>query len=106
MLEPAALGLGFNRCSNSLISKSLRTLSNPQLLKSVRMWFVYGLYALYQYWLSCYYSLLVLMIYISQSIKSHHDTTCLAIYLWLSMMSYHLRLCYYGKMKPSPDDSG
>ena len=37
MLEPATLGLGLNRCSNSLITKSLRTLSNPQLLKSVRM---------------------------------------------------------------------
>lgn len=72
----------------------------------MRRWFVYGLYALYQYWLSCYTSLLVFMIYLSQSIKSHHDTKCLAIYIWLSMMSYHLRLGYRSKMKPSPNDSG
>jgi hypothetical protein len=72
----------------------------------MRRWFVYGLYTLYQYWLSCYYSLLVFIIYLSQSIKTYHDTYHLAIYLWLRMISYHLRLYYHSKVKPSPDDSG
>ena len=72
----------------------------------MRRWFVYGLYALYQYWLSCYYSLLIFIIYLSQSIKTYHGTQRLAIYLWLRIMSYHLRLCERSKMKPSLDDSG
>jgi hypothetical protein len=72
----------------------------------MRRWFVYGLYALYQYWLSCSYSLLILIISLSQSIKPNHDTTCLVISLWLSMISYHLRLCDRSKMKLSLYDSG
>jgi hypothetical protein len=72
----------------------------------MRRWFVDGLYALYQYWLSCSYSLLVFIISLSQSLKTHQDTKGLAVYLGLSMMSYHLRLCYRSKMKLSLYDSG
>jgi hypothetical protein len=76
------------------------------IIQTMRHWFAYGLYALYQYWLSYSYSVLVFIISLSQSSKTHQDTKGLAIYLWLSMMSYHLRLCYRSKMKLSLYDSG
>jgi hypothetical protein len=72
----------------------------------MRRWFVYGLYALYQYWLSCYYSLLVFIIYLTQWIKTHQDTTGLAIDLCFSMMSDRWRRRYRSKMKLSLYDSG
>jgi hypothetical protein len=72
----------------------------------MRRWFVYGLSALYQYWLSCYYSLLVFIMYVCQSIKPDHDTKCVALALWLSVMSYHVRRCYRSKMKIGLYDSG
>jgi hypothetical protein len=76
------------------------------IIQTMRRWFVYGLYALYQYWLSCYYSLLVFIIHLTQWVKTHHDTKGLAIYLCFSMMSYRWRLRYRSKMKLSLYDSG
>jgi hypothetical protein len=75
-------------------------------MQTIRHWFVYGLYSLYQYWLSCYYSFLVFIIYLSQSIKTYHETQRLAIHIWIRMMAYRFRLYDHAKMKPSPDDSG
>ena len=65
----------------------------------IRRWFVYGLSALYEYWLSCYYSFLVFMMYLSQSIKPDDDAKRFAISLWMSVMYCHLRLCSRSKMK-------
>jgi hypothetical protein len=76
------------------------------IIQTMRRWFVYGLYALYQYWLSCYYSLLVFIIHVTQWMKTHHDTEDLATYLWLWVMSYRLRLSSRSEMTLSLYDSG
>lgn len=76
------------------------------IIQTMRRWFVYGLHTLYQYWLSCYYSLLVFIIYLTQWIKTHHDAEDLAIYLWLWVMSYRLRLSSRSEMTLSLYDSG
>jgi hypothetical protein len=72
----------------------------------MRRWFVYGLYTLYQYWLSCYYSLLVFVIYLTQWTKIHHDAEGLAIYFWLWVMFYRSRLSTRAEMTLSLYDSG
>jgi hypothetical protein len=76
------------------------------IIQTMRRWFVYGLYALYQYWLSCYYSLLVFILHVTQWIKTRHEAEGLAIYLWLWVMSYHLRLNSRSEMALSLYDSG
>jgi hypothetical protein len=76
------------------------------IIQTMRRWFVYGLYALYQYWLSCYYRLLVFIIHLTQWMKTHHNAEGLAIYLWLTMMSYRLRLSSRFEMTLSLYDSG
>jgi hypothetical protein len=76
------------------------------IIQTMRRWFVYGLYALYQYWLSCYYSLRVFIIHVTQWIKTHHEAKGLAIYLWLWVMSYRLRLSSRSEMTLSLYDSG
>ena len=72
----------------------------------MRRWFVYGLYALYQYWLSYYSSLLGFIMYFSQSLKSDNDAKRFAIYLWMSVMGCHLRLSCRFKVKIIFNDSG
>ena len=76
------------------------------IIQTMRRWFVYGLYALYQYWLSCYYSLLVFIIHLTQWIKTRHEAEGVAIYLWLWGMADHLRLSSRAEMKLSLYDSG
>ena len=71
----------------------------------MRRWFVYGLCALHQYWLSCYYSLLGLIIYFSQSTKTDGDVKPFEFYLWMSVMCCHLHLSSRSKMKIILNDS-
>ena len=76
------------------------------IIQTMRRWFVYGLHTLYQYWLSCYYSLLVFILHVTQWMKTHHEAKGLAIYLWLWVMSYRLRLSSRSEMTLSLYDSG
>jgi hypothetical protein len=76
------------------------------IIQTMRRWFVYGLYALYQYWLSCYYSLLVFILHVTQWIKTRHEAEGVAIYLWLWVMSYRSRLNSRSEMTLSLYDSG
>jgi hypothetical protein len=72
----------------------------------MRRWFVYGLLALYQYWLSCCYSILWLLMFQSQWIKRNDDVKSFHIYLWMSVVSCLLRLSSRPKMKIILYDSG
>lgn len=72
----------------------------------MRRWFVYGLCALYQYWLSCCYAVLWFLMFQSQSIKRHDDVKGFDIYLWMSVVWCHLRLSSRSKMKIILYDSG
>ena len=76
------------------------------IIQTMRRWFVYGLYALYQYWLSCYYSLLVFLLHVTQWIKTRHEAEGLAISLGLWVRSYRLRLNSRSEMALSHYDSG
>ena len=76
------------------------------IIQTMRRWFIYGLYALYQYWLSYYYSLLVCILYLTQWIKTHREAEDLAIYLWLWGISYRLRLSSRSERALGLYDSG
>ena len=76
------------------------------IIQTMRRWFVYGLYTLYQYGLSCYYSLLVFILHVTQWIKTHHEAEGLAISLGLWVMSYRSRLSSRSEMTLSLYDSG
>lgn len=72
----------------------------------MRRWFVYGLCALYQHWLSCFYSVLWLLMFRSQSIKPTDEVKGCVIYLWMSVVRFRLSLSSRSKMKIIIYDSG
>ena len=72
----------------------------------MRRWFVYGLCALYQYWLSCCYGVLWLLMLQCQSMQLTDEVTYFDIYLWMSIVWCHLHLSCRSQMKIIIYDSG
>jgi hypothetical protein len=68
-------------------------------MQTIRRWFVYGLSALYQYWMRCCYNVLWFLIFISQSMQSYDEVKRFDIYLWMSVVCCHVRLSSRSKMK-------
>lgn len=64
----------------------------------MRRWFVYGLCALYQYWLSCCYGVLWFLMVQYQSMKLTAEVKYFDIYLWMGIVWCHLRLSSRSQM--------
>lgn len=72
----------------------------------MRRWFVYGLCALYEYWLSCCYVILWFIIVQYQFTNDSNTVHPFNLYICMSIAWYHFRLSFHSKMKIIISDSG